>query len=205
MLWTVRHEWPSGAQFTFNCYRHWATLMVRDTGYGSGHFLHSKEGVTQGDPLAMIEYGIGILPLIRELQNAHPRVTQSWYDDDAGAGGTFQQVQEHFRYLQARVPAQGYYPELTKSILVVALGNVARAEEHFRGLGIRVVTGHRYMGGFIGDADAERGWLRDKIRGWMESVKKPAVCLRRTAKVAPAGVAFCAEGDPRSWGRIWPG
>ena len=62
-------------------------LVVRDTGYGSGNFLHSKEGVTQGDPLSMIAYGIGILPLIRELQNAHPRVTQSWYDDDAGAGG----------------------------------------------------------------------------------------------------------------------
>ena len=51
MLWDVRHEWPSGPQFTFNCYRHWATLVVRDIGYGSGHFLHSKEGVTQGDPL----------------------------------------------------------------------------------------------------------------------------------------------------------
>ena len=41
MLWAVWHEWPSGAQFTFNCYRHWATLVVRDIGGGSGHFLHS--------------------------------------------------------------------------------------------------------------------------------------------------------------------
>ena len=72
MLWAVRNEWPSGAQFTFNCYRHWATLVVRDIGDGSGHFLHSKEGVTQGDPLAMIAYGIGVLLLIRELQYAHP-------------------------------------------------------------------------------------------------------------------------------------
>ena len=72
MLWAVRHEWPSGVQFTFNCYRHWYTLVVRDTGDGSGHFLHSKEGVTQGDPLAMIAYGIGVLPLIRELREAHP-------------------------------------------------------------------------------------------------------------------------------------
>ena len=54
MLWAVRHEWPSGAQFNFNCYCHWATLVVRDIGDGSGHFLHSKEGVTQGDPLSMI-------------------------------------------------------------------------------------------------------------------------------------------------------
>ena len=30
MLWAVRQEWPSGAQFTFNCYRHWSTLVVRD-------------------------------------------------------------------------------------------------------------------------------------------------------------------------------
>ena len=87
MLWAVRNKWPSGAQFTFNCYCHWATLVVRDIGDGSGHFLHSKEGVTQGDPLAMIAYGIRVLPLIQELRDAHPRVTQTGYADDAEAGG----------------------------------------------------------------------------------------------------------------------
>ena len=48
MLWAVRNEWPSGAQFTFNFCHHWDTLVVHDTEDGSGHFLHSKEGVTQG-------------------------------------------------------------------------------------------------------------------------------------------------------------
>ena len=66
-----------------------------------------------------------------------------------------QQVQAHLRDLQARGPSHGYYPEPTKSILVVTMGNVARAEEHFSGLVIRVVTGHRYLGGFIGDTGAE--------------------------------------------------
>ena len=60
MLWAVRHEWPSGAQFTFNCYRHWATLVVRNTEEGSGHFLQSKEGVTQGDPNAISNHGEGV-------------------------------------------------------------------------------------------------------------------------------------------------
>ena len=69
--------------------------MVRDTGNRSGHFFHSKEGMTQGDLLVMIAYGIGVLPLIKELRNAHPRVTQTSYADDAGAGGMFQQVQAH--------------------------------------------------------------------------------------------------------------
>ena len=62
MLWNVQHEWPSGAQLTFNCYRHWATLVVRDTGDGSGHFLHSKEGVTEGDPLPLLSMAYGSPP-----------------------------------------------------------------------------------------------------------------------------------------------
>ena len=68
----------------------------------SGHFLHSKEGVTQGYPLAMIAYDIGVLPLIRDLQGAHSRVTKPWYADDAGAGGEFPNIMEHLRDLQAQ-------------------------------------------------------------------------------------------------------
>ena len=158
MLWAIRHEWPSGAQFKFNCYRHWATLMVRDTGDGLSHFLHSKEGVTQGGPLAMIAYGIGVPPLIRELRGAHPRVTQPWYTDDSGAVRKFSHILEHLWDLQARGPSGGYEPDQKKIILVVAPGNVARAEEFFRGMGIRVVTGHRYLGGFISDREAEEKW-----------------------------------------------
>ena len=84
--------------------------MVRNITDGSGHFLHSKEDVTQGDPLAMIAYGIWVLPLIRDLRRAHPRVTQPWYADDAGAGGKFEDVMSHFRDLQLRGPARGSLP-----------------------------------------------------------------------------------------------
>ena len=61
--------------------------MVQYTGDRSGHFLQIKEGVIQGDPLAMIAYGIGVLLLIRELRGEHPRETQPWYADDAWTGG----------------------------------------------------------------------------------------------------------------------
>ena len=90
----------------------------------------------------MIAYGIGVLPLIWELREAHSRVTQPWYADDAGAGGMFNNIQAHFQDLQVWGPVRDYYPEPTKSILVVTPGNVARAKEHFRGMGIRVVMGH---------------------------------------------------------------
>ena len=47
----------------------------------------------------MIVYGIRFLPLIREIWDAHPRVTQPWYADDAVAGGKFPQLMEHLRDL----------------------------------------------------------------------------------------------------------
>jgi hypothetical protein len=54
MLWTIRHKWPSGARFTFNCYKHWGTLVLRGKhNWENDAFLFSKEGVTQGGPLSM--------------------------------------------------------------------------------------------------------------------------------------------------------
>ena len=72
MLWAIQFEWPSDMQFTLNCYRHWANMAVRNVD-GSGHFLHSKEGVNQGDHIFMIAYGIGIPPLIREIRAVHTK------------------------------------------------------------------------------------------------------------------------------------
>ena len=81
MLWIVRHLWPSGACFVFNCYSHWSSLVLQK-GNGTASILHSREGATQGDPLAMIAYGIGILPLINNLKREIPDVTHPWYAED---------------------------------------------------------------------------------------------------------------------------
>ena len=64
MLWAVQNEWPSVAQCTFNCYLQWDTLVIRDGG-GTRDLIYRKEGVTQGYPLAIILYGIGVLTLVR--------------------------------------------------------------------------------------------------------------------------------------------
>ena len=99
--------------------------MVRDTWDGSVQFLQIKEVVAQWDPLAMISYGIGVLPLIRKLRGSHTRVTQSWYADDAGEGGKFILFFAHLWDLQARGPKRGYFLEPTKRIFVLAPRNVA--------------------------------------------------------------------------------
>ena len=61
--------------------------------------LHSREGVTQCDPLAMVVYGVGILPLTHLLQRQSDELMQLWYADDAGSGGKFDKILCHFNTL----------------------------------------------------------------------------------------------------------
>jgi hypothetical protein len=63
MPWTAHHEWPSGTQGFRNCHRHFAILVIC-TGDNLFLFILSKQGATQGDPLAMVMCGVGLLPLV---------------------------------------------------------------------------------------------------------------------------------------------
>ena len=88
---------------------------------GMASFLHSKEGVMQGGPLAMIAYRIGILPLIKNLKREIPDVTQPWYDDGDGSLGKFARLETYFHLLTRQGPGRGYYPKPSKSLLTIHL------------------------------------------------------------------------------------
>ena len=49
MLWIVRHLWPAEARFVFNCYKHWAQLLLFHPGELPVTIL-SREVVTQLTP-----------------------------------------------------------------------------------------------------------------------------------------------------------
>ena len=84
ILWTVSHLWMYGARFVFNSYCHHYLLVLRNRD-GTSNIIHSREGVTHGNPLAMLDYGVEVLPLIKFPKWVYTEVTQPWYTDDARA------------------------------------------------------------------------------------------------------------------------
>ena len=87
MLWTVQHRWPEGVRSAFNCYRHWAQLLLRHPGEPPVTIL-SREGVTQGDPLWMVLYVITLVPLEKELIVTDLGLLSLFYADDAALYGS---------------------------------------------------------------------------------------------------------------------
>ena len=70
MLWNVAYQWNRGSRFAFNQYHHWVRCLVRSEPGEPAHVIHSKEGITQGDCLAMSLYGVTLMPLVLKMREA---------------------------------------------------------------------------------------------------------------------------------------
>ena len=136
VLWNARLLWPRCSRFIFNTYRGWAPLVVR----GASSFLYSKEGVTQGDPLSMFIYAIGVLPLIKAVGHPSHGGTQVWYAHDASACGGLEALKDWLTRLLKEGPVYGYLPKPRKSYIVVNVRSVKRANTIFGPLGVNFVT-----------------------------------------------------------------
>ena len=85
-LRNIQQLCPPLSRIIINTYREDPQLFI------DGSTLYSKEGTTQGDPLAMAMYAIAITPLIHLLEGQGTK--QVWYADDAAAGGSLKALRE---------------------------------------------------------------------------------------------------------------
>ena len=145
-LWNARVLWRQCSRFLFNSYHGYARLFIQR----SDHFLLSKEGMMQGDPLSMMLYAVPVLLLIRSLEDSCEWV-QNWYAGDSSCVGELSSVRRWFDRLLTDGPAYGYFPEPSKTVLVVRSSDLERANDLFHDLGVSVVTGSRFLGGFVGE------------------------------------------------------
>ena len=127
-------------------------LICRQSG-GEPEIILSKEGVTQGDPLAMALYGISLLPLAEIMPKRFPDVLQPWYADDAAMQGRPDQVAAWFKLLCDLGPHFGYFPEPEKSFAICPLATeddvkAARLHRHALRLERRLHLNLRCQGAY---------------------------------------------------------
>ena len=156
----------------------------------------------QGDPLAMIAYGIVIIPLIKNSKREIPDVTQPWYAEDDGALGMFARLETYFDSLTHQGPGQDYHPKPTKSVLIVypdnlKAGKVFRAPHRFR-----VCTGARYLEGYIGDGESKRDWLRECTLTWEKNISMISKTVGKYSQDSYAVVVRAIQSELISLQRV---
>ena len=64
----------------------------------------------------------------------------------------------------------GYFPERSKSILIVPPTRVSHAKSAAATHGFQVTKGSRYIVGFIGKPSTQTAWLTAKVNKWTKGV-----------------------------------
>ena len=132
---------PTFAKYAGNCYRIPSRLFVI-----GGYELISSEGTTQGDPLGMAIYAIGLTPLLEMMMEIVINIKSAVFADDLTSIGMCHKV-EWWNYLSEEGPKIGYNPQPTKSWLIVKPQFEAKVRQLFMGSNIQISTrGERHLG-----------------------------------------------------------
>ena len=168
MLQNIQILCPSFAPCVINHYRGSAKLFV------GGETVLSLEGTTQGDPLSMAIYALGTLPLIRRADTA--KCTQSWFADDAGAGGRLCDLFTWWKTLEEKGPMYGYHVNPPKTwLLVKDQQHYSTATDMFAGTNISItMEGRPLLGAPIGPDGFCETFCENKVSQWIFEVKKLA-------------------------------
>ena len=160
-LMNIHVTCPSIATALTNVYRGDGNLYIQ------GQVLKSREGVMQGDPLAMSMYALGILPLIQKLKGTQ----QVWFADDAAAGGSLENLKEWWSRLLKLGPTYGYHPNPAKTWLVVKEEHVDQAETLFGNSGVNVTSsGQKHLGAALGCTEFVRKFVEKKVSEWCDEI-----------------------------------
>jgi hypothetical protein len=195
MLWNVAHLWNRGSWFAFNRYCHWVQCLVRTEPGDLPIVIHSQEGITQGDCLAMSLYGVALMLLASRMHGVIPKALQPWYCDDAGAAGRAEPNARCLDFLAKFGPQYGYFPEPGKSYYICKVANEDAARQAFESFGLEInySRGQRYLGGFIGSAHIKEVWLKEMVVKWVAAVQTLSVVAERYPQMAYAGFTFCLQ------------
>ena len=108
-------------------------------------------------------YATGTLPLIQCLKEG---VVQSWYTEDASAGGSLAPLHRWWDRLPAEGLQFGYFPNAEKTLLTVKPEHAKSAEDQFQSTWIRITAqGERHLGAALECRSFVKEYVRGKVNG----------------------------------------
>ncbi len=124
-------------------------------------------------------------------------VKQTWFADDATAGGVLAHLRMWWDRVLERGPDFGYYPNASKTWLIVKEGCLDSALTHFQGTGVAITEeGKRHLGAAIGKRTFTEEYVTRKISGWVHEVER----LSSIAVTQPhAAYAAFTHGVASKW------
>ena len=126
---------------------------------------------TQGDPLAMAMYALGILPLIQRLSGFGAK--QAWYADDSAACGRMKELRSSWDHLVEVGPEYGYLPNASKTWLIVKEDLFENATTAFEGTGVSITTeGRRHLGAALGTRSFVVRYVQEKVSEWVKELEQ---------------------------------
>jgi len=211
-LHNIQHICPAMKHVLINFYRTPTRIFMK----GEGFFeLLSREGTTQGCPLAMAMYALALVPLSKQLQ---PQCKQVWYADDATGCDKLEKMRLWFDTLCEIGPTYGYFPKPPKCILVVKADKLEQAKKVFKDSGVRVQTegskdcgieinteGTRHLGAAVGNPDFKEKYVKHKVDNWVSAVKKLAAIATTQPHAAFSAFTQSLQGQWTFLSRSMPG
>ena len=177
---------PAIATYVINCYAVPSRLFVV-----GGHEITSNEGTTQGDPIAMAVYATATIPLMFiEILNELPdsQAKTSAFADDFSAAGSIRNLMQWWKILCDLGPKFGYFPEPSKSWIIIKPGLLEKAVSEFQGTGVKITEdGKRHLGAVIGTEDYREEYMTKKINQWSAEIE----VLCRIANIEPQAAHSC--------------
>lgn len=137
-------------------------------------------------------YAVGITPLLPVHANhsLNDETKQIAFADDLLGAGKLRNLRDWWSQILIQGPRLGYYPNASKTWLVVKQEVVEQAKVIFRDTSINITCeGRKYLGGFIGTNTSRDEYAKDLVSNWNQQLQS----LCKVAKSEPQAAfnGFC--------------
>lgn len=197
MLHHIKIKCPPLSKYVENTYGEPCDMHIHSANKTSGTVIKSLEGTTQGDPVAMAMYALGMSALQVLIEHGKTNVKQVAYADDLAGAGKLVHLKEWWDLVMVKGPEIGYLPNPTKSVLIVKPEHYDQALVTFANSGITVTKdGQRHLGAVIGTEEHKKEYVGEKVSEWVREIE----VLTEMARTEPhAAYSAYTHGLQHRW------